>query len=446
MRRGEGEGATARWRAGLRGHRWEWLFVAVLVAALAWAGYQFGRIGYLPLPFFPDPNDVYADGYSTAWWAFNGAMYDVWRTVYPPLSFALIKLVATPACYDRDVFVSRECDWSFWSWTLAFYVLNGVIAARAYWLTDRGTAAPRVPALMLGLPMLYAFEHLNLLVFAYTGMFVAFSPVFRSSWVRWLGIAVAINLKIYFVALLLGQLLKRRWRWVEGGLAVTLVVAIVSWTVVGEGSPIELYRNITIFSSDSERSSSWQFVIYAASYTSMIKFMASNFPLMPILGSWRLEFWATALTLLILAVQAVSLLAMAAVWLRPGAVTRARVAALCYLFVLVSTEPGGYAMAGAVFLIFFERWEGPARITALVTAYLLCLAIDINLVPIGTRAVNGYLAGRTVWQDMWLSAGPFVRPGLVMVAQLALAAATFGDVRRHIRLSEPAPALRALSA
>lgn len=418
----------------------------VLFAALGWAAFEFTRIGYLPLPFFPDPNDVYADGYSTAWWAFNGGMYDVWRTVYPPLSFAIVKLFAVPACYDRDVFVSRECDWGFWWGTLAFYILNGVIATRAYWLTDRATAMPRMLALMFGLPMLYAFEHLNLLVFAYTGMFVAFSPVVRSSWLRWLGIAVAINLKIYFVAVLLGQLVNRRWRWVEGALVVSVVVGLVSWAMVGEGSPLQLYRNITIFSSDSDRSSSWQFVIYAASYSSMIKFMASNFPLMPILGSWRLEFWTVGLTVLIRAVQAATLLALAAAWLRPGAVTRIRVAALCYLFVLVSTEPGGYAMAGAVFLIFFERWRGPARITALVCAYLLCLAVDINVVPIGNRLVNGYFANRVVWQDMWLSAGPFVRPGLVMVAQIALVIATIGDVRRYMRQVDSASAGPALIA
>jgi hypothetical protein len=251
---------------------------------------------------------------------------------------------------------------------------------------------------------------------------------------------VAINLKIYFVALLLGQLVNRRWRWVQGGLAVTLVVALVSWAIVGEGTPMDLYRNIFVFTSDSQRASSWQFVIYAASYTSMIKFMASDFPLMSILGSWRLEFWTAALTILIRTVQVISLLALAAAWLRPGAVSRTRVAALCYLFVLVSTEPGGYAMAGAVFLIFFERWQGAARITALVSAYLLCLAVDVKLVPIGDRFVNGYLAHRIVWQDMWLSAGPFLRPGLIIVAQLALAAATFGDVRRYIGRCETTPA------
>ena len=421
-----------RWRA----LRWEWLFVASLIASLAWACYQFTQIGYLPLPFFPDPNDLYADGYSTSWWAFNGGMYEVWRTVYPPLSFVLTKLFAWRGCYNRDEFVSRDCDWGLWSWGLTFYLINGAIALRAFWIADRSTAVPRAIALTFGLPMLYTFEHLNMLIFAYTGMFVGFSPAFRSSWIRWFGVALAINLKVYLTVLLLGQLIVRRWRWVEGALAVTLVVTLLSWAVLGEGTPTQLYRNIVIFSSDSDRSSSWQFVIYASSYTSMIKFLASNFPLMPILGSWRLEFWTTVLSLLILTVQGMSLLAFVAAWLRPGAVTRMRLTALCYMFVLVSSEPGGYAMAGAVFLIFFERWEGPARITALICAYLMCLAVDVELVPIGEHILNGYLAGRMVWQDVWLSAGPFIRPGVVMVAQVALVIATLCDVRRYIRTHE----------
>jgi len=47
----------------------EWGFVAAIIAYLVYSYIFFRQAHYLPLPFFPDPNDVYADGFSSAWWA-----------------------------------------------------------------------------------------------------------------------------------------------------------------------------------------------------------------------------------------------------------------------------------------------------------------------------------------------------------------------------------------
>ena len=403
--------------------------VLLLLLVKAWV--DFLRLGYLPTPFWPDPQDVYADGYSTAWWAFNGAMYDIWKTVYPPLSFAILRLIADGRCYDADVTFVRDCDWQLWWVTLGFYAINTVIAFRTFRQVDRATAVPRTIGVMLGLPMLYSFEHLNLLVFAYTGFFLAFSPAVRSARVAWLGIAVAVNLKVYLIVVLLGQLLRRRWRWVEGALILTAAVGVVSFALVGHGTPREIYDNIVTFSQDPDRSANWYFVFYASSYMSMVEFFSSKFPLMFVVGSWRLEFFADALTLLVRGVQAATLLTFLAIWFRPEAITRTRIAALCYMLVLISNETGGYTVAGAIFLVFFERWQGRAKITALICAWLLCLAIDVQLVPIGQHVVDGYFAGRRVWQDLWLTAGPFVRPGLIIGMQLGLVAATWTDIRRR---------------
>lgn len=426
-------GARAR-RAMPFGLRIEWLLVLALFAGLFKAvAIDLPRLGYLPLPFWPDPNDVYADGYSTAWWAFNGGMYDTWKTVYPPASFVLTKLLGQTRCYDADVVFVRDCDWSLWLWTLGFYVLNGWLAWRTYRARDGRSAVPRTIGLMLGLPMLYAFEHLNLLVFAYTGLIAFFGTGIRSARTRWLGLAVAINLKIYLIVVLLGQLFKRRWRAVEGTLILTVAVYLVTYAIVGSGTPMQVYRNIVIFSGDPQRASNWAYVFYASSYQSMTEFFLSEFRLMPIVGSWRLEFWGSFLRALILAVQAVTLATFAAIWGRPQIVPRARVAAMCYLLVLISNETGGYTTAGAVFLVFFERWQGAGRIASLVAAWLLCLAFDYRLVPIGASVQNGYFGGRPVWNDMWLSVGPFVRPGLIMLMDLGLVVASWGDLVRHWR-------------
>lgn len=432
-----------------RRHSWgtaaDWFLALVLLGALVKAAINFQADGFLPLPFWPDANDVYADGYSTSWWAFNGGAYETWRTVYPPLSFVLTRFFGTAHCYNADVGFVRDCDWSLWLWTLAFYICNGLLAWRTYRALDHRNALPRTIGLMLGLPMLYSFEHLNLLVFAYTGLFVFFSVGVASARWRWIAMGAAINLKVYLIMVLLGQLLRRRWRTVEWTLLMTVAVYALTFLLVGEGTPYQIYRNIVIFSTDPDRASSWYFVFYASSYKSMAEFFLSEFRLMPIVGSWPLEFWGTVLTALIMAIQAASLATFAAIWTTPRSVSRTRIAALCYMLVLISNETGGYTTAGAVFLVFFERWRGVGRSLALMAAWCLCIALDYKLVSIGARFQNGYLGGRPVWNDMWLTVGPFVRPGLIMLMQVGLIIATWGDLIRVWRSGRADPLPSTLS-
>lgn len=422
---GAGSGGAGKWQLGL-----EWGFVAAIVGFLIYSYIYFLDAGYLPLPFFPDPNDVYADGYSSAWWAWNGRMYDEWRSVYPPFSFVLLKLISFKTCYYGTVFEARDCDWMLWSIMLGFYVLNGALAYLTFRKLDRSTAAPRAIAFSLGLSTLYSFEHLNLLIIAWTGMILAFSPIVRSARLRWVAIAIAINLKPYMLGLLLGELIRRRWRWVEGALIATVSLYVISYILVG-GSPAEIWRNITIFSDDPERSSSFQFVIYASSYTSMIQFVNTMaLPMVSMLGSWTIEFWSTAFMVLIRIVQLATIFTFAMAWYRPEAIPRHRIPSMALLLLLISTEPGGYTIAGSVFFVFFERFRDWRLGVAIICAYLQCIAADIHLFPIGSRVVYGYLAGHDVLYYGWVTLGPFVRPGLLIITQLMLISVTITAIRR----------------
>lgn len=420
--------------------KWEWAVAVFLIGALVYAYFQFLRIGYLPLPFWPDPQDVYADGYSTAWWGFNGGIYDTWKSVYPPLSFVITRLFATSRCYDADVTFVRDCDWGLWWAELLFYALNAFIVYRTMRWARPEAAIPRTIGVILGLPMLYAFEHLNLLVFAYTGLFLAFSPLLKSARMRWLAFAIAINLKVYLVMILLAQLCKRRWRMVEGTLFCVVLVQLISYLIIGHGSPQEVYENIVIFNRDPGRASNVNFVFYATTYNSLAEFINGNFPVMKYVGSQLMETLTLIARSSVILVQAGGLLCFFLIWLHPERVSRTRLAALAYLFVISSTETGGYTTAGAVFFVFFEPGKGFARTLSLIAAYALCLAVDMNISPTGSHIVNGYFAGREVWQDLWISAGPFVRPGLILLMQVGMIIATLQDIlgrNRHLHSEWP---------
>ncbi len=95
--------------------------------------------------------------------------------------------------------------------------------------------------------------------------------------------------------------------------------------------------------------------------------------------------------------------------------------------VILSIEPGGYTMAGAIFGTFFERWRGPARV-AIVCAYLLSISVDVNWAYLGSFTADSYRTHRPVYFETWVTAGPFIRPGLVLAMQWSLCWATLRDV------------------
>ncbi|WP_338467472.1 hypothetical protein RXV95_02615 [Novosphingobium sp. ZN18A2] len=415
--------------------------MAMIFASIGYT-YWFLRInGYLPLPFFPDPSNDLMDGYNTAWWTWNGRAYPDWRTVYPPFSFAILRVLSIPACYQGKPPEARYCDWLLISSLFIGSLVNGVIAYLAFRKIDRSTALPRALAITFGLPSLFCLQRGNLLIFAWTGVFLAFAPIIRSTRARWLGIAVAINLKPYFVGLVLAKLLRREWRWAEGALIVTVIVYVLSFVIIKDGSPLQVFDNIKNFAANREHISNFNTVVYSSSYSRISNFLDGfNLPLMSMLGSWPVEFWPRTFDWLIRLFQVISLLAVSLIWISPEAFNRYRILSLSFTLLLITFNPGGYAMVGTIFFIFLEYRKDWSIWVATICSYLLSLPIDIPFSRLGTRLTYSDLAGYTVSYHNWLTVGPFLRPGLIMVIQLMLVIATVSDFLRYHRKSRDIPA------
>jgi hypothetical protein len=394
--------------------------------------------GFLPQPYFSDPNDSLMDGINTAYWANNSGAYDVWRTVYPPLSFVYSWLFSLHGCYRADAGFARDCDWVFAYSLLGFYLLAGVIVARSYMLTDRRTALPRTIAVTFGLPLTFALERGNLIVPCFVAFALGYGPVLRSARGRWFATALAVNFKPYLILPVLMQVFKGRWRSLEGALIAILLVYLATWILNGSGSPWQIYENILSFADDPERAASWGHVFYATTYWGMVQFVDSDFPLMPAMGSRWLEFADYALPPLIHAVQLIMGCAFFAAWIEPKAVPMRRLFTLGTLFTMISTDASGYSLVFPIFLVFFERWQGPARIIALVCAYILSIPMDWAFAPLGRARLISWLGNGPVMTDYGVTLGPFVRPGLVMICGCALAAGAIADVVRYRRAKRDA--------
>jgi hypothetical protein len=179
-------------------------------------------------------------------------------------------------------------------------------------------------------------------------------------------------------------------------------------------------------------------MVYATTYWGLKEFFDSNFPAMNLIGSGWIEFGDFIVPVLIHGAQVTIGCAFLAAWIAPQAVAMRTLFALGTLFTLISTDASGYALAFPLYLVFFERWEGPARITALVCAYILSIPADWTFSPLGYLTLNSWLAGAPVLTNYGVTFGPILRPGVVIICGCALAAATIADVVRfrHAKRNE----------
>lgn len=417
--------------------RWLWLeylmglgVLLLIGKAMAWL-YLYG---YLPQPFFYEPSDTYMDWFNTAYWARDNGVYDSWRTIYPPLSFVVLRWLGKDSCYvGAEGLVVRDCDWIGLVAIHAIFLLNIILVALTFLKIDRRTALPRAIALSTGLPMLYALERGNILLLCFTAMLLGFGPLLRSARLRWLFAGIAVNFKIYLIATIAAQLLRRRWLWCEGALIATLLVYLLSFGLLGVGTPKEIITNITDYSSGFVAAQVLD-IWYSVTYQPLISLLqGETFPVINVIGSRPSEIGLIVLPFIVHLGQAAILLAALATWLRPEVVPVHRVAFFGTALALISSEAGGYTQMMVMLFVFMEPWRGVARPIAILTCYILCLPGDIIVGTVPTIIRDSYLAGRQVEVELGVGLGMFLRPGLLILVGISLSAATIRDVWVDIR-------------
>lgn len=80
----------------------EMLFALAILGLLVRVAYLFDQNGYLPQPFFYEPSDTFMDWFNTAYWARDPGAYDSWRTIYPPLTFVVLRSLGSDRCYEGN--------------------------------------------------------------------------------------------------------------------------------------------------------------------------------------------------------------------------------------------------------------------------------------------------------------------------------------------------------
>lgn len=421
--------------------RWvEYAFAWAILAGIAYCTWFLFTFKYLPPPFFFEPSDTYADWFNTAYWARSSGAYDVWRTVYPPLSFVVMRLIGLDYCYpERRPFDAsagldaRSCDWVGLSAIWIIFFLNILLVYMALRKVDRRTAIPRTVCVALGLPMLDAIERGNLVILSFTCLLLSLTPILKSARLRWLAAGLAVNFKIYLVAAIIPLLLKRRWRWVECALLSVVIVYLLSYAAFGHGTPMELARNIRDFSS--AQSTNILDVWYSTTYQSLVTLLQSDsFPMNLVIGSRNVEILSIMLPLLQHLTQGLIVLAMIFTWLRPEAIPAYRLIGLGILLALVTSEAGGYSQIYFMMFVMMEPWRGFGRIWAICSCYVLSLPLDIIVGRMPEIPAITYLGGTATYFRYSVTIGPFLRPLIIMTIGMALALVTIREIWTDIRL------------
>jgi len=396
----------------------EALFAFAIVAAAASTLIDSVQAGYLVQPFVWDASDTFMDWFNTAWWGAHDAgagAYEVWGSIYPPISFIFLKLVTLQHCYATDPKHARDCDWLGMAAMYGTFLLNMALVAFSYWRWDRNTAPMRFLAILLGLPALHGLERGNLVMITFTFFFLAYAPLLRSARAKWLAAAIAINFKVYLISALSVYIARRKWVAAETTVILTVLVYLFTYAFYGKGLPTEIVENILKF-SDTNNVISWQNVYYTTSLNSLLNVVSNNALLLRYIDSDILVYIKETLPFIILGGQLLCVGALLAAFIRPASAPATRLAAIAVTLSIMTSEASGYSYLLVLALIFFEEWKGYLRITALVTAYLMSLTTDYVFSYVVIHTQYSYWANHEVLTKTGIALGQFARPfGLILM-------------------------------
>ena len=350
-----------------------------------------------------------------------------------------MRLVSVSSCYGNALGLApslelRDCDWAGALFLNLWCFVNFIIFWKTYHKHDRNTAFYRAFVLAFGMPMGDAWERGNIILVCFTCFILAHGPLLKSARLKWLLAGLAVNFKVYLIASIAPYVLRRRWRWFEGALAAVVLVYVITWGILGRGDIVSLYQNIVLF-SEPMQATSFLDIWYAATYQPIMTLLngMSIFPVMDVLGSRQVEAMMFLLPLATRLVQVTIVAAMVMTYFRPEVISTYRLINLFTSLAIITSEPGGYTTVIVAMMTLFERWEGVGRRIAIISCYILCIQYDIFIDPLAPRASPGFLNAKPVIYQYWVTAGPFIRPGVIMLIAFSLACVTIRTVWIDIR-------------
>lgn len=421
----------------------EFLLLVLVLGSFVSMVRTFLDSGYLPQPFIWDPQDTFMDWFNSAYWANHWGAYSVWRSIYPPLSFFVLRLFSISSCYVTSPFAARDCDWLSITAILASYAAAIGVSYAALRRNDPRTAIMRTLAIAFGYRSLYALERGQLLILCYIAMVIAFGFFAASRPVRAIAAGLMINFKPYMLVATLAWAIRRDWRQLELAAIATVLIYLATWAAVGGGSLSELVSNtlnwITLTGGDVVGE-----IYYSTSFNGLFGVIdRGSFPVLRHFRSDTYETFRFVIESVMAAAHLTGVVALLLAWLQPRVVPLPRLACIALLISLTSRSPGGYAEMFLMFLVFMEPWRGFARITSITIIYLNALNVDWQLSTLPVVHTFSWLSGKAVMGEFGIGIGQFTHPLGLLVVLVLLSLETIREVTLAYRTQRPQLSLAA---
>jgi len=167
--------------------------------------FYFSRNHYLSPPFLMDANDTFMDFYNPLYWALNDGFYNVYKSIYPALSYFILKLfgigIANVNIYENP-FAFRDAHPELALFLLVAYmaVILSVINLGEWRKINYINKFILFLACIFSVPILFAYERGNIIFFAL--LFLALYLNASKEWFRAFYMGLLLNLKPYFIVFL----------------------------------------------------------------------------------------------------------------------------------------------------------------------------------------------------------------------------------------------------
>ena len=387
----------------------EWIG-AVLVIFGFWRVFSlFESNGYLAAPFVFDVGDTFMDWFNTAYWAHNGHAYDVWRTIYLPLSFVITGFFGDPTCYKTAPYDARDCDVTGIVAIVCTYVVCVVVTGMALWRKDRATGVCRTIAVAIGGPLLYALERGQLIMMTYAAFVMIYGNLVRKRWSYAATAAFMANTKVYMVLPLMALAIRRNWRLFELCAISALGLYLVTVILVGAGSPMEMISNLQNWFG-IRLGTVWDEMLYTTTYVPLLQLDVFQYPVRDFIEQRYVDDAIVFIEFYVIFSRSLAFACIGLAWLYPKAIPQTRIVFFILMQSFIVQNPGGYSIVLIVFLVFMETRDSRAVTLALICAYLISIPGDLTLVKLTDVERESWLSGRTVMSEYVVPWGALIRP------------------------------------
>jgi len=378
--------------------------------------------GYLPSPFIYDKGNTFMDLFNPMYWAYDSARYTEWGSVYPPLSFLILKLcniVLLGAGPDGGPLAMRDnSPFVILGFCFICFASPAIMMHGRQWRSIACLDKILIyVAIILSAPMLFSLERGNIVALCPVLLAVA---VFNIGLKRILSIALLINIKPYFAVLMAYFLIRRNFK----GFFLCSITSFMVFTVTGmvlDENFLDFFTNIIGFGQAKNLFTVGEVMAFPSS-VSAFSYVLND----PEGRGYALSY---ALFDADLAVKIIEILrwvliavSLAAAFLKAHAMRDAEIIALLGVVITnLGVSVGGYTLLFYIVMIpvFIKM-----RFSRLYIGIISIMSMPLDIIPLvnmGLGVHYSYLSDSSRYIDWTLGLGSMLRPFLNSMLLLSVA-------------------------